>query len=82
MITENENFITINKEFPHIGHKIEIMWGHPECAAYFKNLLNDTRDGTRQGFPKHIASALFKLSVLHDELFPGKPNFEDIWLRR
>ena len=79
MLSENENFLLVKEQFPHIGRKLELLWGHKECAELLHQLLNDTRDGKRQGFPKPVGSALFKLSVLHDELFPPKSLKTDIW---
>ena len=70
MLHENENFILVNKTFPHIGEKILWTWGHDECSKYLNSLFTDSRDGKRQGFPPEIAKALFKLASLHDELFP------------
>ena len=79
MLADNENFLLVNEQFPHIGRKLELLWGHKECADFLHSLFHDTRDGQRQGFPKPVASALFKLLVLHDELFPPKVAPGDIW---
>ena len=79
MLADNENFLLVNEQFPHISHKLELLWGHKECADFLHSLFHDTRDGQRQGFPKPVASALFKLMTLHDELFPPKSLKTDIW---
>lgn len=79
MLDSNEDFQLVDKSFPHIGHKLKLLWGHKECAELLHNLLTDTRDGTRQGFPKPISSALFKLLALHDNLYPPKNLKTDIW---
>lgn len=80
MITFNEDFVLINDKFPHIGKRIELMWGSNECAVYINSLLTDTRDGKRKGFPREVADALFRLSNLHDVEFPYSAlKIVDIW---
>ncbi|MDR2209282.1 MAG: hypothetical protein LBE22_09975 [Azoarcus sp.] len=36
---------------PHIVERLQKLWGTRECQAYLQNLLRDTRDETRRGFP-------------------------------
>lgn len=80
MIDRDTNFILINEEFPDIGHRIKFLWGYPECRTYFDSLTGDTRDGKRQGFPQHIASAIMWLSLRHDRDFPKLASSQnDIW---
>lgn len=64
-VTENIDFMLINSTFPHIGKKIELLWGHPELSKMLYDLLNDTREGTRQGFPPNVAGAMFRIAELH-----------------
>ena len=77
---DNEDFVLVNEKFPHIGRKIEVFWGQPECYALFKDLMLDTRDGERQGFPKEVGLALHNLSLLHDEKFPQYVKADHPWL--
>lgn len=71
---------TIRARFPHISSKIETFWGRPEFSPYMDNLFRDTRGGTRQGFPKDIAAALWRLHQAHDKEFPELVvEVPDIW---
>lgn len=80
MLTQDPKFSLINERFPHIGHKIEKLWGQTECNAYLTELFTDTRGTTRQGFPPDVASALFKLWQDHEDSFPGERIIvQDIW---
>ncbi len=69
-IIDNSDFIHINARFPHIGCRLFHIWGDVQCTEYINNLLNDTREGTRIGFPVEIGHALIRLLLLHEELFP------------
>lgn len=81
-IVENEQFQVVNSCFPHIGKKIEFLWGDKEFNTFLNRLINDTRDGQRQGFPKPVATALLRLSMLHDTEFPQfvDINTADVWM--
>lgn len=80
MITENEDFKVINGRFPHIGEKIAAQWGSFGLSPYINHLLTDTRNGTRQGFPKEVAIGLFRLLQLHDQQYPHLAmKVTDIW---
>lgn len=58
--------------YPHIYAKLEIMWGYPEMDIYINNLLMDTRDGKRNGFPPDVGQELLKLQN-------GNLNNTDNW---
>lgn len=70
MLEENYDFHLIDTNFPHIGKKISFLWGHTEFNDMIVNLMDDTRDGQRSGFPIEFAGALLRLSMLHDKEFP------------
>jgi hypothetical protein len=70
MIRKNTNFQLINEHFPHIGTKIFYLWSTDALSSYLNELMTDTRDGERQGFPAEIAKAIFRLQQEHDSLFP------------
>ena len=80
MLKDNEDFKLVEESFPHIANKLELMWGNKECYDFLNNLFLDTRDGKRQGFPKPIASALHRISTLHDEQYPQYVKNGDIWI--
>lgn len=69
----------INDKFPHIGTRIFYLWGYPEFNIFMSQLLDDTRNGTRQGFPTNIADALLNLSHRHDIEYPQHKPKADIW---
>ncbi|MGE5469863.1 MAG: hypothetical protein ACM3X0_03580 [Bacteroidota bacterium] len=69
MDEKTELLAAIEARFPHISAKLRVFWGHPEFVAYINSLFIDTRGGTRQGFPKEIALALWKLHQAHDREF-------------
>lgn len=50
-------------KFDRIAKTIILGWGTIQLKNFLNDLLNDTRDHTRQGFPSDVASALLKLSL-------------------
>lgn len=65
----NEDFLNLQNAFPHISTKIELICGDLMLSDYFFNLMFDTRDGKRQGFPKPIVAAISKLHDFHESFF-------------
>lgn len=59
--------------YPHL-RKIEELWGSAQGRALLIDLMEDTREGTRQGFKLEHASIIFSLLIEHDRLFP---QFDD-----
>ena len=56
-------------DLPRIADGIRESWGTPEGFSFIKTLLNDTRDGTRTGFPMQMArELLFLKKVLKIQL--------------
>lgn len=58
---------------------LELLWGSSTFNEYVDNLMSDTRDGKRQGFPQEIAIAILGLQMTHNRLFtqfdkPGDPT--------
>ena len=60
----------LEKTFPHILAKIQVMWGYPEMNLYFSRLAVDDR-GDRDGFPADVWDDLQMLMLLHQDLFPS-----------
>ncbi len=75
----NENFKSVNQEFPIIGGKLEAYWGRKEFGPFMSELLHDNRGGNRKGFPFETLMALHALAEQHNQeyrhLFPAV----DIW---
>lgn len=51
----------LERLFPHIFSKILELWNTPEIDNYLNDLMIDTRDQRRHGFPPSIASEIFSL---------------------
>lgn len=55
------------EDYPHIASRIQELWPHRTCAEYLHRLLEDTRGGTRAGFPQPVVEEiLLLLSLLKD----------------
>lgn len=63
------DFEILNDAFPRLGQKVFNTWGSRECRKLLCDLINDTRGGTRQGFPPPVASAIIRLLSTHDAQF-------------
>ncbi|MDH4234158.1 MAG: ankyrin repeat domain-containing protein [Gallionella sp.] len=70
MLDGNEKLYPKNLEqhFPRVFNRIIELWYSPDIDAYFTDLMMDTRDGARQGFPPDAASEIFSLSMAHTAL--------------
>ena len=72
-------------KYPRIVNRVASLWSRPvQCEKYLDELLFDTRDGTRQGFPAAIAFELSYLKTLvHDLIMQRRiannPNYVNIW---
>jgi hypothetical protein len=64
--------------YPHIADKIRTLWSTKECRALLMALLNDTREGSRAGFPQPIAKIIFSLLKDHDAKFPQFDDKDDL----
>lgn len=57
------------QSFPHIGHKIALLWGTQECINYIYQLLHDQDRGYRsslsKGFPGYVIDELLRLLSVH-----------------
>ena len=65
-----KNFNVVADSFPSIAKKIKLFWGHQEFTDLMHDLLNNTRDHSRAGFPLDVTAALLELQERHDRLFP------------
>ncbi len=73
MSLEHDYYFTIIKQnFSRIAAGIEVRWGTADLEPYIADLINDTRDHTRKGFPKDVFGALQALLLIHHKEFPGK----------
>ena len=70
MIEDNPYFKVVDAEFPRIGQKIKLFWGHPEFVRLMQDLQHDLGDRPRAGFPPEILFALHELETDHDLIYP------------
>ena len=79
-IRDNTDFQIIDRAFPHIGKKLELLWGDTEFHRFVQRLEQDTRQGSRAGFPPDILFALARLVLAHDAVFPDQTPFgQSVW---
>lgn len=85
----NEKFLQMlggaDKYYPHalelqysrVFEKIIQLWDTPDIDPYFTELLMDTRDGKRQGFPQEVATEILRLSLWYAKRYAGRDD--DLW---
>ncbi len=79
-IRDSTDFQLVDGAFPHIGKKLELLWGQPEFHSFVQGLGQDTRERVRTGFPADILFALTRLVLAHDAAFPDQsPSGQSIW---
>lgn len=80
MVEDSTYFKTVNTSFPKIGDKIRLFWGHPEFVTLMHELLTDSGDRVRVGFPAPVLFALHELAADHDHIYPhlARPD-ASIW---
>jgi hypothetical protein len=69
-----EEFYPLNLEekYARVMNRIVDLWDTKEIDDYFTELMIDNRGGTRQGFPKEVASEIFALSMAHAKICDKK----------
>jgi ankyrin repeat protein len=67
LLDGQEEFYPLNLEekYARVMNRIVELWDTKEIDDYFTELMIDNRGGTRQGFPKEVASEIFALSLAH-----------------
>ena len=82
VLDDNPNYQFINKQLPRIGNSLRTLWGCGEFDEFVRNLLTDSGDGARRGFPLAVAQALFRLAEDHEAEFPqfsrGKVRMSEV----
>lgn len=75
-LKDDHHYQLIQSQYGRIGRMLDLLWGSGIFNEYVDNLMHDTRDGKRQGFPEEIAIALLGLQMTHKRLFPqfNKPD--------
>ena len=81
MLSDSKPYSYVNDHFPRIGAAAKLYWGEPEFVPYVENLLLDTRNQTRKGFPADMVAALHSLLAHHHVEFPDlAPPGESVWV--
>ncbi len=84
-LDKNPDFKVINDAFAHIGTRLKLYWGDQKFKTYIHELLTDTRNGTRKGFPFEVLMALENISqqhkLVHPKIYLGDSE-DDIWKRQ
>ncbi len=58
-------------DYPHLARELTAIWGKEGCAAFLVNLIADTRDGTRAGFPRAVVEEIVLLRAMLDSMAAG-----------
>ena len=58
----------LERQFPHIFSKILALWNSPDIDKYLNDLMIDTRDQRRHGFPPDVASDILSLIMTRDKV--------------
>ncbi|MGA7594463.1 MAG: hypothetical protein WCA64_04625 [Gallionella sp.] len=61
------------EKFPHVGNRIDLLWGTVDLQDYLNTLIVDERSG-RKGFPHLVAGALLRIHTEHYKLIRPKLN--------
>lgn len=67
----------LEQQFPRVFEKIIQLWTSPALDDYFNELMMDSRDGQRKGFPPDVASELLRLSLVYAKQY--KESNKDVW---
>ncbi|MGA8863571.1 MAG: hypothetical protein WBM09_01070 [Gallionella sp.] len=59
------------EKFPHVGNRIELMWGTADLQNYLNTLIVEARSG-RKGFPHLVAGALLRIHTEHYKVIKAK----------
>jgi hypothetical protein len=65
-----ENYQRVADAYPDIARKIKCFWGNQEFTDLMVDLLTNTRDHQRVGFPLPVVASFIQLQQLHDQVFP------------
>lgn len=67
----------LERQFPRVLEKITQLWGTEDLEVYLNELMMDSRNGQRKGFPQAVASELMYLGLLYEK--NHKEASKDIW---
>lgn len=70
MLEIHENYLFLNERYPHVGRRLREAWGTVQFMVEMEELLHNTRNRTRQGFPFEALLAIDGVLELHRLTFP------------
>ncbi|MBU0753419.1 MAG: hypothetical protein KJ787_14120 [Gammaproteobacteria bacterium] len=53
-------------DYPHLAKELTAVWGTDGCGSFLLNLIADTREGTRAGFPRTVVEDILLLRAMLD----------------
>jgi len=59
------------EQFPHIGNRIDLLWGTVDLQNYLNTLIVAERSG-RKGFPHLVSGAILRIHTEHYKLIKQK----------
>lgn len=62
--------MTYQTLYDRIKASVELFWGSAYLREYILHLLNDSRDGARQGLPPIVSTYLLTQLREHDASYP------------
>lgn len=68
----------LEEKFPRVFNKLVELWETSQADPYLQDLMMNTRDGTRKGFPSDVATEIFRLSTYYNNLHHPKETV-DVW---
>ena len=60
--------LNLEEQYGRILNRIVELWDSREIDDYFAELMINSRNGTRQGFPQEVASEIFALSMARTKI--------------
>lgn len=69
----------LEQQYSRILERIMELWDKPGIEHYFYELMVDTRNGSRQGFPKEVASDIFNLQNAYNAQHVQAENRTNVW---
>jgi ankyrin repeat protein len=80
MLDDNEAIYphVLEARFPRVFSKLLELWETPKIDAYLQDLLLNSRNGDREGFPPEAAKEIFRLSNYHSEIHVQDKQL-DVW---
>lgn len=77
LLEKREEYALLKEKYPHVAIKFELICGDLLLGEFLKNIMIDTRDGKREGFPKPVAIAISNLRDFHDNFFEEELSIQE-----